>query len=171
MSEIYSWEEFKIYMYYRTTAEELFSAWATASGLESFFIKEALFQSIEDEVRSKNEIVDVGDKYKWLFHHQFEVEGRVLAVEPYERFSFTFGKMIVDVKLKRKDDLIELELIQSKIPTDTDTDRAWSHMNCRSCWIYFLMNLKSVLQYGNDLRENEPELSDCVGIGFVPPKS
>ena len=42
--------------------------------------------------------------------------------------------------------------MQSNIPTE-DTGRVESHLNCRSCWIYYLLNLKSVLEHGTDLRD------------------
>ena len=50
-----------------------------------------------------------------------------------------------------------------------DPARAWQHVNCRSCWIYFMTNLRSVLGGGPDLRDHEhPNWNDSVSIGFEP---
>ena len=61
---------------------------------------------------------------------------------------------------------VELRLEQTGCST-IDPERAWQHLNCRSCWGYFLTNLKSVLEHGTDLRDFEtPELTDAVSIGW-----
>ncbi len=56
-----------------------------------------------------------------------------------------------------------------EIPHNTESDKASSHLNCRSCWVFFLTNLKSVLENKYDLREQDPNLSDCVSVHFEPP--
>ena len=46
-----------------------------------------------------------------------------------------------------------------------DTGRAHGHLNCRSCWVYYLLNLRSVVAHGQDLRDaNLPD--NPVGIEF-----
>lgn len=49
---------------------------------------------------------------------------------------------------------------------DTPDDRADSTLNCRSCWINFLLTLKSQLELGIDLRDQEPATADSVSVGY-----
>ncbi|MHC4505510.1 MAG: hypothetical protein ACYTFI_19570 [Planctomycetota bacterium] len=61
----------------------------------------------------------------------------------------------------------ELRLIQTGIP-NTPEGRVFGHLNCRSCWIFFLTNLKSVLDGGRDLRDPDPDKVSSMEVGFVP---
>ena len=50
-----------------------------------------------------------------------------------------------------------------------ESTRAWQHLNCRSCWIYFLTNLRAILAGGPDVRDFEhPNWNDSISIGFMP---
>lgn len=81
---------------------------------------------------------------------------------------FTFGSMKVDVNFKEVGEATEVDLHQTNCAT-VDPERAWQHVNCRSCWIYFMTNLRSVFAGGPDLRGYEyPTWNDSVGIGFDP---
>jgi len=46
--------------------------------------------------------------------------------------------------------------------------RVWGHLNCRSCWIFFMTNLTSVLEAGRDLRHVNPAVVSSMEVGFRP---
>ena len=75
--------------------------------------------------------------------------------------------MHVDVYFRVLDNQTEVQLIQSKIP-DTPEGRVLGHLNCRSCWTFFMTNLSAVLDHGKDLRDENPELVSSMEVGFVP---
>ena len=76
--------------------------------------------------------------------------------------------MRVDVRLRDVGGAVEVDLHQTRCATE-DPERVRQHLNCRSCWIYFLTNLRSVLAGGPDLRDHEhPNWNDSVSVGFDP---
>ena len=95
--------------------------------------------------------------------------GEFLEVDPPRFVAFTFGSMRVAVTVRAVDEDVEVRLEQTGC-APTDPERAWQHLNCRSCWVYFLTNLKSVLEHGIDLRDrSRPGRNDAVSIGWTPP--
>ncbi len=73
--------------------------------------------------------------------------------------------MRVEIHFRDRGDTTEVDLHQTNCAT-IDPDRAWQHVNCRSCWIYFMTNLRSVLAGGPDVRDFEhPEWNNSVSLG------
>jgi uncharacterized protein YndB with AHSA1/START domain len=155
-------------MYYLAPLDEVFRRFATAEGLESFFIHRATHVGADGTPRRPDEPVRTGDRYDWVYVHDFGHGGTFEKVEPGRRVRFTFGTMSVDVRFRDVGEAVEVDLHQTNCAT-ADPERAWQHVNCRSCWIYFLTNLRSVLAGGPDLRDHRhPNWNDSVSIGFDP---
>lgn len=167
MSDAYDWTQFTVHMHYEAPIGRVFEAWATPAGLESFFLASARHASPDGSRRGPNEAAAAGDRYRWTWLHGPGIEGEFLSCDPGRSIAFTFGEtMRVDVALKAVDDSVEVRLHQTGCATK-DPQRAWQHLNCRSCWVYFLTNLKSVLEHGVDLRDRRhPERNDSVSIGW-----
>jgi len=167
MSESYDWTQFRVSMIYRAPLPAVFGAWATPAGLESFFIAEGDHRGPDAKRRAGGEIVTRGDTYHWRWLHGIDLPGEVLAVEPDRSVAYTFGSdMRIDVSFAERSGAIEVCVHQTGCATE-DPDRAWQHLNCRSCWVYFLTNLKSVLEHGIDLRDrDQPDWNDSVSIGW-----
>ena len=164
----YDWSQFHVHMYYLAPREEVFRRFATAAGLESFFVDSAEQKAPDGTPRGRDEIVRSGDTYQWKYVHDFAHGGTFLAVEPNRLVRFTFGDMTVEVAFRTVGDATEVDLHQAGCAT-VDPGRAWQHVNCRSCWIYFLTNLRSVLADGRDLRDRDhPQWNDSVSIGWNP---
>lgn len=164
----YDWSQFHVHMYYLAPLDEVFRRFATAEGLESFYVGRATFTSDDGTTRSPHEFYRVGDHYSFRYVHDYGHDGQVLAVEPNELVSFTFGPCEVAIRFREVGVATEVDLHQTGCPT-TDPERAWMHLNCRSCWIYFMTNLRSVLAGGPDIRDFEhPEWNDSVSIGWDP---
>jgi len=167
MTNAYDWSEFRVHMYYRAPIEAVFAAWATPAGLESFFIGEADHTGPDGGPREPHGVCAAGDRYRWRWLHDFELAGEVVACDPPHRVAYTFGSdMQFEIRLRQREGAVEAALRQTGCATQ-DPARAWQHLNCRSCWVYFMTNLKSVLEHGTDLRDREqPEWNDSVSIGW-----
>ena len=162
----YDWSQFHVHMYYLAPLEEVFRRFATAAGLESFYIGTAKHTAPDGTPRGPDELAQSGDAYHWQYVHDFGHGGTFLDVEPYRLVRFTFGDMTVAIRFRSVDGATEVDLHQTGCATE-DPDRAWQHVNCRSCWVYFLTNLRSVFATGVDVRDRDnPAWNDSVSIGW-----
>jgi uncharacterized protein YndB with AHSA1/START domain len=143
----------------------VFQAWATSSGLQSFFIDHASFESDEGRKRETDEQARPGDAYVWQWRQPHSLEGTVLEVIPDRLLSMTFGSMSVTLRFADAGAQTELHLSQTGI-SDTADGQVLGHLNCRCCWIFFLTNLKSVLESGRDLRDRDPARVSSMEVGF-----
>ena len=166
-TEVYDWTRFQVIYYYSAPIERVFHAWATAEGLESFFLEKGTFATESGEERATDESARPQDTYRWEWRHGHAIDGVIYNVVPNRSMAFTFGDMEAEVRLTVVGDQTELVLRQWSIP-NTDEGRAIGHLNCRSCWIYFLTNLQSVLEHGVDLRNTDPKRVSSMEIGFEP---
>ncbi|MEM7322070.1 MAG: SRPBCC domain-containing protein [Actinomycetota bacterium] len=165
----YDWTQFHVHMYYLAPLDEVFRRFATAAGMESFYVGRATFTTPDGVQRSADEVYGPGDTYHFEYVHDYRHGGEILAVEPDRLVAFTFGECTVTVRFRELDGATEVALHQTGCPTE-DPERAWMHLNCRSCWIYFMTNLRSVLAGGPDVRDfDHPRWNDSVSIGWVPP--
>ncbi len=166
-SDAYDWTCFDIVFYYDQRPDEVFRAWATRAGLTSFFIDGATFTDSTGQERAPHDITRPGDRYRWDWRHPYWLEGEISRVIEEREISFTFGTMEVSIQLADIDGGTELHLVQSAIP-DSPDGRVFGHLNCRSCWIFFLTNLKAVLDTGTDLRDKDPGRASSMEVGFAP---
>ena len=94
----YDWSKFEIVFYYDQPRATVFQAWATSSGLQSFFIDHASFESDEGRKRETDEQARPGDAYVWQWRQPHSLEGTVLEVIPDRLLSMTFGSMSVTLR-------------------------------------------------------------------------
>ena len=165
--ENYDWSKFEIIYYYKAHITRVFRMWTECQGLESFFIARCVYTDPEGNVRDDHELPQTGDTFDWQFRQDFNLSGKVTALEEKKQFSFTFGEMLVDIYFRVLDDKTEVQLVQSNIP-DTQEGRVFGHLNCRSCWVFFMTNLTAKLMYGRDLRDINPDLVSSMEVGFLP---
>ena len=164
----YDWSQFHVRMYYLAPLAQVFHYFATTEGLEAFFIYKAVHTAVDGTVRRPDEQAQSGDRYHWTYVHDFAHGGEFLLVKTNRLVRFTFGTMTVELSFKDVGEAIEVDLHQTNCATE-DPDRAWQHVNCRSCWIYFMTNLRSILAGGPDVRDYaHPNWNDSVSIGFDP---
>ncbi|MFN3239554.1 MAG: SRPBCC domain-containing protein [Pseudomonadales bacterium] len=163
----YDWRQFSLTFYYNAHITRVFRTWTTVEGLESFFIERCLFWTERGEPREIAQRPEVGDRYSWQFRQDFEVQGEIKTYIDREQFSFSFGDMHVDVYFRVLGEQTEVQLVQSNIPT-TPEGQVFGHLNCRSCWTFFMTNLSSVLDHNHDLRDQNPELVSSMEVGYIP---
>ena len=133
-AEAYDWSQFHVRMYYLASMEEVFARFSTSSGLESFFLFQARHVTSAGQIRGSDEQIQAGDRYGWEYVHDYRHGGEFLNVITNEVIEFTFGSMHIAISFKPVGEAIEVDLHQTQCATE-DPDRAWQHVNCRSCWI------------------------------------
>lgn len=168
MPESYDWTRFRVHIYVSRPPEEVYRRWASAAGMESFFLAKAEFRAAEDRLRKPEEVVAAGDTYYWKFLHNYELSGAIIESVGDNYVVFTFGSMEVKVSVHAVESGSLVRLDQYNIPSDTEMNKASSHLNCRSCWAFYMTNLKSVCETGYDLRDRDPARSDCISVDFTP---
>ena len=166
-TDTYDWSQFEVTFYYNAHITKVFKYWTQAIGLESFFVQRCIFTDVAGNIREEADLPMSGDTYEWQYRHGFNLQGQILKVIDKEQFSFTFGEMQVDIYFRVLDTKTEVHLVQSGIP-DNSAGRVMGHLNCRSCWVFFLTNLSSVLSNRKDLRDDNPDLVSSMEVGFIP---
>lgn len=156
----YDWTRFKRRVYiHKITIEILFQKWSTIKGLESWFIKKAEFRTGIGKIKSEDELLRVGDIYKWTYHTGIITEGNILAIEENKSLRFTFvnadkrvdSPVIVTVNLFKDRDGAGFDLVQENM-TDSNYSKVNYFISCNMGWEFYMMNLKSILEAKNDLR-------------------
>ena len=145
--------------------QEIFKAWSTQEGLESWFLRRAEFTTTDGRRKGRNESVEKGDQYLWIWHGYGDdvFEQRViLNSNGTDSLSFEFtGQCVVTVNIKIERGETICELIQERIPYSDDiTDHLY--ILCGEGWTFYLTNLKSILEGGIDLRNKNMELTKLV---------
>lgn len=157
--------EFKLRVNVRTSIENTYRAWATPGGLESWFIGKMTFTAPDGTVRADDEPVHEGDEYTCFFRFKPDVvliKGKVLKANKKDLFSFTFSKNCpVTVSIYNEQDETIVQLMESNLPTDDETIKKHFVGDTKG-WIFYLTNLKSVLEGGLDLRNWNAELKNVI---------
>lgn len=171
----FDWSQFTLGIYINAQPDEIFDLWTTSQGLTKWFLREADFALDEtpapvksrklkplknfDDLsgRDVDEHCRAGDRYRWEWYYDGGIrgEGRIIALRPPSKLTFTFGdKMEVEVTIRKRGVTCEVSLRQHGIPA-TARAKTDVHMGCRIAWAFFLTNLKSVAEGGLDLRETD----------------
>lgn len=166
--EEFDWSSFSKKIAVKADLDEVYQAFSTQKGLESWFLREAIFNRFGDQLNEEEDALE-GDEYHWKWHgwsdEVFE-NGRVLYVETNKCFAFSFdqnGKtdMVVFVTFEEFKEHVIVNLNQTEIPTD-DEGKSSYHVGCLTGWVFYLTNLKSVLEGGLDLRNRDLEIGEVV---------
>ena len=161
----HDWSKFHLRIPIKAHPRKIFDALTTPAGLESWFLKNAIFKSADGKVRDKMERIAVGDSYEWYWHgwsDEVAEKGIILKFVNEESLQFKFGNAgNVTCTLKEEEGEILLILEQTEIPTDENVphDRI-IYIGCSKGWLFYLTNLKSTLEGGLDLRNKKVELKN-----------
>jgi uncharacterized protein YndB with AHSA1/START domain len=156
------WSKFKITADFDTDVRSVYQAWATPTGLESWFLRQADFFAIAGRLRDKDEFIKKEDTYTWYWHGYDDTNfesGQVLENNGTDLLKFTFsGGSIVTVDIQSKLGLTIIELTQENIPEESDPAKNL-YVQCQTGWVFYLANLKSVIEGGKDLRNKRFDLA------------
>lgn len=159
------WSEFKLRVNIRTDIQRAYQAIATPAGLESWFLRKAEFKDKNGVARAKEAPLLEGDTYEFYWHgypDSVVEKGKILGSNGENRFSFTFSHNCpVTVSIYTEFGETIVELVESNLPTDEAT-RMRHYVGDSKGWIFYLTNLKSILETGYDLRNRKVELTDVI---------
>lgn len=157
-----SWSSFTVNMPLNVPKEMISEALTSQEGLESWFLRSAKFQSPEGTDRGINEKIQVCDTYQWMWYgwnDEVIEKGEILESKPGEIIRFTFGKAgIVSLRTYQEGNETILQLVQENIPLEEDAKLNF-HVGCKTGWTFYLLNMKSILLGGLDLRNKNNELN------------
>lgn len=142
--ENFNWTSFTKRIAVKASLADLYSAWTTKLGLESWFLEEVNVN---------------GDHYSWKwFLYDDVMLGEFKQTNGTDFIQFTFeGSCLVDVSLEQRGDDVVISLTQHNIPTD-DASKQHIRLGCTNGWTFYLANLKSVYEGGLDLRNKDKNL-------------
>lgn len=162
--ENYDWSKFMKRIDINASIQEIYDCWTTQEGMEKWFLRLGEFSNSESALNDMTP-VQKDDSYKWMWHGYSDevVEyGKILEANGYDLFQFTFAEQcVVTVKIYSENDETIVELIQENIPTD-ENSKVQFHLGCSTGWVFYLANLKSILEGGIDLRNKKVTLSKMI---------
>lgn len=161
----FNWNTFTVSIPVNAALAKLYWCWATRAGMEYWFLRLSEYKNPEGSLRNKDEFVQQGDSYKWLWHGWGDdtvEEGTILACNGKDFIKFSFGKAgNCTVYIKEEAGHIMMELIQDEIPAD-EHGMQYYHLGCKTGWTFYLTNLKSLLEGGIDLRNRNEKLKNVI---------
>jgi len=160
-----AWNSFEVKIPVRTDVKTLYECWTTQSGIESWFLRSAIFTSAQGVTRKKDEPIQKGDGYTWHWHgyNDDAVEKRVITEangKDFLQFEFS-GNCLVTVRLQPAKDHTMVLLTQERIPEDNNP-KTNLFVGCQLGWSFYLANLKSIVEGGIDLRNRDTTLTHVV---------
>lgn len=149
----FSLNEFYHSIYLAAPLSKVYSYAASAEGLSKWFMGTVKYILPVGAELESSQNVSQGCSYKWQWlEKDLEIEGKVLEAIEDNKVAFTFGiSFEVRFSLESKGGRTIFTLHQKYIEGAEKND--FAHINCCSCWVFFLTNLKSVIENGIDLRE------------------
>ena len=161
--ENFNWEQFTKRIFINTDLKSVYDAWTKSEELEKWFLSKASFRLMNGEAVSPSTNVSSDCRYTWNWfaqnHHE---DGTVILANGIDSIEFTFaGNCKVHVQLSEQNAQILVELTQSAIPLD-DNSKQSIRLGCAFGWTFYLLNLKSVLEGGLDLRNKDTQLVGVV---------
>lgn len=135
------------------STDEIYKYFGTPEGLTKWFIGSAEYLYDGNKPRERNEYIKTGDKFTWKWlEKDLSINGIVIEAADNSHVKFTFGSLFeVTMTVKTHNERILFTLQQEYTSGASHEDSA--HINCCVCWAFFITNLKSVHEFGNDLRE------------------
>ena len=157
--------QFKLRVNVKASVEDVYKAWGTTAGLNSWFIGKMVFTDERGVVRPDNALVQAGDEYACSFvtaPDKVIIKGKVLKANEKDVFSFSFSKNCpVTISIYSEHGETIVELIESNVPNEEGVV-VRQYVSDSKGWIFYLVNLKSVLEGGLDLRNRNDEIKNVI---------
>src|SRR5687768_7842140 len=145
------WSKFTKRIPVRADMQTVYNAWTTQEELEKWFLRKAEFTKPDNTVRGRNDPVQKGDRFLWIWHGYPDSvfdKNQILEANCSDFLQFGFSAdCIVSVKLFTQEGETIVELTQENIPID-DNPATNIYVDCGEGWTFYLANLKSFLQGG-----------------------
>lgn len=159
-----SWGKFVKRITVNAPVQVVYNAWSTKAGIETWFLRKAIFTSNGVEKNATDAIAE-DDDYIWRWHGYSDnvtEKGKIIAANGKDMLQFSFsGNCIVTVKAFEEDGETIAELMQENIPLEDDPMKNL-YVGCGEGWTFYLANLKSILEGGIDLRNKNVNIQRVV---------
>jgi hypothetical protein len=157
--------QFKLRVNIRTNIENAYKAWTTTAGLDSWFLGKVVFTDPNGNIREGDSLAQPDDEYSCHFLSNpdtLAIKGKVLKANGKNLYSFTFSRECpVTISIFTEHDETIVELIESNGQTDEPTVMR-QYVSDSKGWIFYLTNLKSVLEGGLDLRNRNAAIKNTI---------
>ena len=161
----YNWRQFTKRITIKSAVQNIYDAWTTQQGLESWFLRLAECRTPEGILRKRDKAVEKGDSYKWLwfgYDDAIAEEKQILSANGKDELQFSFsGGCIVTVTVKQEDNETICEL-QQHMPMDDESEQRYFFIECGKGWTFYMTNLKSMLEGGIDLRNKNEHIQNVI---------
>lgn len=159
----FDWTQFTKRIYINASLVSVYNAWTKSEDLEKWFLSKASFTSKSGLAILPTTNVLSNSNYTWKwFAQNHEEKGRVSSSNGTDCIIFSFaGDCQVKIQLAEVNNQVFVELTQSQIPLDNNAKEG-IRLGCAFGWTFYLLNLKSVLEGGLDLRNKDTELIGVV---------
>jgi len=125
------------------------------------------FKTPDGQTRTGDDLVQPGDEYTCYNRNsptQLLVKGKIIKANGRDLFTFSFSKDCpVSISIFTEHGETIVELFESNLPTDEETRRR-HYVNDSKGWIFFLTNLKSILEGGLDLRNKNSDITNVINF-------
>jgi len=161
-----SWSEIRLRINIDTTIEKVYKAWTTQAGLESWFLRMAPAKDSKGVGKKETDALVKGDTYHWRWHgfeDDVALDGRVLESNGKDKFVFSFSMDCpVTISIYKELDQVIVELVEENIPTEQRGPIFKHYLSNKAGWTFYLVNLKSVLEGGLDMRNFNAKLKNVI---------
>ena len=161
----YNWRQFVKRITIQSSAQNIYRAWTTQEGIESWFLRLAEFRTGDGVLRKRNEPIEKGDRYKWLwfgYDDSVAEEKEILSANGKDELEFYFsGGCIVNIKIIKEENETICQLTQT-MPMNDEKEQRYFFIECGKGWTFYLANLKSILEGGIDLRNKNINIKNVV---------
>ena len=161
--ENFDWTCFTVKSAVKTDMKTIYDAWTIPSEIKKWFLESAKYLDSENKTLDYKSNYTAPCSYEWRWYNYGETEkGKVLETNGTDFIAFTFaGNCRVEVQLSSYEDYTIIAITQKDIPTD-DASKKNVRLGCHGGWSYFLENIKSVYENGNDLRIKDAGLHKAI---------
>ena len=157
--------QFKLRVNIKTSIENAYRAWTTAGGLDAWFLGGLIFTDENGNQRPDDSPAQPNDEYTCFSANKpgvVLIKGKVLRANGKDIYSFTFSKGCpVTITIYSEHNETIVELVESNLPTDEETIKR-HYVGDSKGWIFYLTNLKSVLEGGLDLRNRNEDIKNVI---------
>jgi uncharacterized protein YndB with AHSA1/START domain len=157
------WSRFKLRVNIRAGIDTIYQALGTPAGLESWFLKKATITDSAGKERQDTSAIQAGDSYEWFWYcWPGSHKGKILSANGKDIFKFTFSmNSPVTISIYPEAGETIVELVESDLPTDPESVMK-HYVGDSKGWIFYLTNLKALLESGIDLRNKNEEIKDVI---------
>lgn len=165
----YDWSAFQITYFIEAPLADVYDMWATEKGMGRFWADKVRWVDPNGQVRSADQPFRIGDKVGLTFPTGTSTELEILNIEQNKFVLFSFGEDYGWVRVSFEQQGGRTRMVLRQFGLRADEQDQWEvHVNARGWWTFNLVNLKSVLLHGHDLRVREPQAASGLSSCFRP---